>query len=445
MTLLSDPAFLSSAIRGSVSGTVVEIPPGEFPTLDLRNLVRDQETVIAAETPGTVRVAGLSLTGAANLTFEGINFEPITTSITGKGNCLVMSKSADIKFVGCEFGNADPSAHTGVGASVRESKAVTFSEARFRNLYHGLYSQTIADLMVENSRFFNLHGDAARGFLDCDGVIILENEFTDLFRVDANHPDAIQFWTSGGTVGTRNVLIKANVLRMGKGTAPQFIFIKDESRVRPYRNLVVEENVGAGIMYHGVSIDGAIDPVVRNNFVQGLADAIDPNTGKPMAAKIILRNSEGGQLIGNMANSHQVLDAKSPPTVNEGNVTIPMAAASDYTALEARLGIVATPTDPVPADDTRDAQIAELKALLQAEEVDDAALIARSEDAEAQLAEVHALLSSEQSSAKAVRDMLAIVTADREDDRTALTAIEALAAQAALAAQTALASHPAAT
>jgi hypothetical protein len=297
----------------------------------------------------------LVVSRSSGLTFKG--FEATTTT----GKAVYVSASQNVRIEGFDV-HGDPALKSGVGISVRNCTDVEVVGNRIHDIFHGVGHLDCDRLTISDNDFRTLYGDGVRGG-GSDHVKVSRNFFTDLYRIDANHPDAIQFWTSNTTVAAHDIRIEYNDYRKGKGDPPQFIFLKDETGHLPYTGVVVRGNAGLGIMYQGVSVDGVIDPLIENNFTQGSADSLNATTGEPMAARIILRNSVGGRWRNNFANAFLTITPKAPPTENVGNVVIPLAAAGDESAMDAWLHR----NDPAPAPtDPKDAEIAALKAQVEA-------------------------------------------------------------------------------
>jgi hypothetical protein len=351
--LLAAPATALATIKAALDGDEVVISEGVV-ALTLDGVKRQNVTIRPAD-GAKVTFAPLVVNRSSGLTFKG--FEATTTT----GKAVYVYASQNVRIEGFDV-HGDPALKTGIGISVRNCTDVAVVGNRIHDVFHGVGHLDSDGLTISFNDFRTLYGDGIRGG-GSDRVLISWNFFTDIYRIDANHPDAIQFWTTNTTVAATDIRIEGNVFRKGKGDPPQFIFLKDETGHLPYTGVVVRDNAGLGIMYQGVSIDGAIDPLIENNFTQGSADSIDAGTGKPMAARIILRNSVGGRWRNNFANAFLTITPKAPPTENVGNVQIPIAAAGDESAMDAWLHR----NDPPPAPtDPKDAELAALKAQVEA-------------------------------------------------------------------------------
>src|SRR3546814_17629153 len=80
-------------------------------------------------------------------------------------------------------------------------------------------------------------------------VVISNNYFTDFHPVGADHPDAIQLWTTNTTESARNISITGNVFERGDGDIIQGIFLRDQSGGKlPYQDVTISDNIVLGGM-----------------------------------------------------------------------------------------------------------------------------------------------------------------------------------------------------
>jgi hypothetical protein len=347
--LPATPATALAALRAAADGDEVVISAGAVAlTVDG---VKRQNVVIRPAEGARVAFTPLVVTRSSGLTFRG--FEATTTTATA----VSITSSQNIRIEGFDV-HGDPALKTGKGLMIRDATDVSFTGSRVHDVFHGLTHLDNDGLTIAGNDFRTLYGDAVRGG-GSDRVLISKNAFTDLYRIDGNHPDVIQFWTSNTTVAANDLRIEGNVYRKGNGGPAQFIFIGNEAKL-PYTNVVVRGNGGVGGMYHGVTCNICADALVEDNYVQGLADSLS-STGAVMNYRIMFRGSHGGTWRNNFANAFLTLDNTLDPAPDASNVVIPMAAAGDYAGLESWL----KRNDPPPAPtDPRDAQIAALEAEL---------------------------------------------------------------------------------
>src|SRR3546814_7621840 len=79
-------------------------------------------------------------------------------------------------------------------------------------------------------------------FVQVQDVKVIGNSLKDFSPVSGDHADAIQFWTTGSTVASKNIEISNNLITGKSGGQMQGIFITDQSGGKlPYPNLVRSE------------------------------------------------------------------------------------------------------------------------------------------------------------------------------------------------------------
>src|SRR3546814_20805373 len=80
---------------------------------------------------------------------------------------------------------------------------------------------------VSGNSFHTMRSDGVRGGGTND-VVISNNYFTDFHPVGADHPDAIQLWTTNTTESARNISITGHVFERGDGDIIQTLFLQLE-------------------------------------------------------------------------------------------------------------------------------------------------------------------------------------------------------------------------
>jgi Ca2+-binding RTX toxin-like protein len=154
---------------------------------------------------------------------------------------------------------------------VRNSANITITNSEVTHARYGINLLDNYDVTVSRNYFHDLRTDGLRAGANSN-IKISENYFTDFHPAAGNHPDAIQFWTTNTDASASNITITDNVILRGDGAAVQGIFVRDESNVLPYRNLVIDGNLVVGGMYNSIYANNASGLTVTNNTVAGFAD-----------------------------------------------------------------------------------------------------------------------------------------------------------------------------
>src|SRR3546814_7169738 len=89
------------------------------------------------------------------------------------------------------------------------------------------WSSDVCSSDLSGNSFHTMRSDGVRGGGTND-VVISNNYFTDFHPVGADHPDAIQLWTTNTTESARNISITGNVFERGDGDIIQGIFRSEE-------------------------------------------------------------------------------------------------------------------------------------------------------------------------------------------------------------------------
>ncbi|MBJ7410114.1 MAG: right-handed parallel beta-helix repeat-containing protein [Phenylobacterium sp.] len=406
-TLNATPATVQAQMKAAQPGDALKLEPGDYGHLLFKAVVKAEPGVEVLGAGATL--ASLFLTGCEGIAVRGVTMKSeVTQAVKVYTSKRILIEAFDLSGVPL----------TTACLWARWNEDLIIQGCRFHDARHGIFHEGNVRLVIRGNDFRDLHGDGMRGGLNSDGVLIEDNSGTDLHLQGADHLDFIQFWTTAATKPTRNVTIRRNHYFRGAGSPAQGILMGDEAGVG-YENLLIEDNVIVGSLYNGISVSGGRMPVVQRNYVQPMDGGFDAKGKAVDKAWIMFRGSDGGQSIDNFASLFQSYQNVTEPT-NTGFTPVPMAQDGDYAA--ARTWMARNDAPSAPAD-TLDALIADLKAQLAAEAEDDAALDARALEAETRAAGLEAELKA----AKASRE---IVSADRDDDRAALIAIQSAAASA---------------
>lgn len=184
-----------------------------------------------------------------------------------------------------------------------------------------------------------------------DGLLIQGNYIHDIYAAQLVHMDGIQIVGDGvaGDVGTNIVLRRNRLVRRG-GIPFQGEFMSDGA----FGVVTIAENVVAGGAYHGILAGPATALTLTDNYVTGDAGSLDG--AKVMTPWCRAVGSPNSVISGNVCTT-------------EGQTTIPMPTAGDFSAADAWWAKLTAPVDP------RDAQIADLTAKLAAAQASAASVV----------------------------------------------------------------------
>jgi polygalacturonase len=153
------------------------------------------------------------------------------------------------------------------GLQIRDSNHVTLTNSDFQHLHWAVEDIDDTYLTVSGNHFHNNRDDGLRGGGAAN--VLVENNRCDSNHPDEkddDHPDCIQFWTEPN-VHSHDITIVGNVYRRGQGLPTQGIFFRDQHENLPFEKVVIKNNTIEGAGYNGISITGAIDPILEGNVV----------------------------------------------------------------------------------------------------------------------------------------------------------------------------------
>ena len=326
-TLQATVAELPGALRSAAPGDTIRLKGDGWGDQRWDHVVKAAPGVVVEPGPGARSVfASLTISNS-----EGVGVKGVTFASQGAQAVKILS-SKRITLEDCEI-SGDTKITDGLW--VRASTDVTIRGCRLHDLWHGVFHEANTRLTVEDSDFRELYSDALRGGRDSDGVIFRRLRITDLHQVGADHLDAIQFWTTGATRPTRNVLIEEVVYRRGKGDPAQGVFVGNETNI-PYENIVVRRFAAVGGLYHGISLSGVTGGVVEDCFLQPMIGGFDAKHRAIDRVWIQFRRSAGGKARDNIATSFKSSENMSEPS-SSGFKAVAIAKEGDYAALDAWL------------------------------------------------------------------------------------------------------------
>jgi hypothetical protein len=153
----------------------------------------------------------------------------------------------------------------GVGLAIANSTGIKVINSDFQQLFRGLVLSGVEDAQILNNKFHDIRSDGIDG-VSVRRARIDGNTFTNFYKATGDHADAIQFWTTGTTKASTDIVIANNVVMQGKGCSLQGIFMRDELGTLPYQRITIENNLiyEAG-MPNGIAVMGAKDIIIRRN------------------------------------------------------------------------------------------------------------------------------------------------------------------------------------
>lgn len=265
---VSNAAELTAALKSAKGGETILLKAGTYDPVALKGIMPGSNVTIASADPANQAVlTGLVFRDSANITVRNLDLfdkDPATTSDFRIQNGTNISFD-HVKVYSLE-GDAGHSAQPFI---VRDSTNVSISNSEFTNARYGISLLNNNGITIDNNYFHELRTDGVRAGGNSN-VTITDNYFTDFRPANGDHADAIQFWTTNTTTSAKNILISGNAIVRGEGGAIQGIFMNDETGKLPYQNVVIENNLAVGTLYHGIKVAAAANLSVTGNTVAGM-------------------------------------------------------------------------------------------------------------------------------------------------------------------------------
>jgi len=320
---VSSTSALISALKAAQAGDTVQLAPGVYSSVAISGLNFAQDVIVTSADPANAAVlTGLSVSRSSGLTFQDLEF--VVNPANGS-NPFKVTGSQDIHFKRLDVhGSLDGNPQNDGGAfMIRTSTDVSVEDSEFHELAIGIGHLDNNHLLISNNEFHHIMMDGVRGG-GSSWVTITGNDFSDFYREEGVHPDAIQFWTSNTTVATHDITITNNTFQRGDGGPAQGIFLGNEAKI-PYENITITGNAIIGGMYNGISIAFGNKVVISDNLVLGYTD---------MASKIRVDDSRNVTISDN-TTSHFVLQRNGEGIVQTGNTITSNLPIGDTKTLEA--------------------------------------------------------------------------------------------------------------
>ena len=337
ITTANSMASFATALKAAQAGDTILLSQGTY-ALNVSNLdYANDVTIASVDSTRPAIVTSINISNVTGLTIRDIELR--ADAVAG-ANPFKISGSTDIHFSGLDVhGSLDDNAQNDTnGFLIRSSSNVSIEDSEFQQLSFAVAHMGVQGLQLKNNAFHDIRSDGIRGG-GSSNVVITGNTFRDFHPLAADHPDAIQFWTSNTTTNAHDILISDNVIVRGDGAPMQGIFMGDEVDGVFYERVVIDHNLISGGLYHGINVTSTHGVVIEDNIVQGY-------TGTKSWIRI--DDTIGATLKNNQANLVTVT-ASNTDVVQTNNVLIPLASDSGASAY-ASWGNLTGLTNPTSED-----------------------------------------------------------------------------------------------
>lgn len=275
---VSSTASLTSAMKAAVGGDVIKLAPGTYDGLMFKTAptYASNVTLTSADPTKLATLTDFTLVGAKNITFSTLEFATLNhpDKIANDGSfwAFKIAKSSDIHFDGIKMhGSLDGNAANDVqGLQIRDSVNVSVKNSEFQQLERALAVGQTDNVKITGNIAHDLRSDGFN-FAEVGHAAITGNTFHTFKPTGNDHPDAIQFWTSGTTTPSHDILISGNAILRGDGAYTQGIFLRDQIGTLPYERVTISDNLIVGTGYNGIRVQGATDLTLSKNELVSFA------------------------------------------------------------------------------------------------------------------------------------------------------------------------------
>lgn len=318
---------LAAVMSGGVTlegGDVLNLMTGNHGSVSIKNRHPSSEITVRAASDQTPTLRDLLVENSSHWTFEGLEISPETVGAVDLSAIVTFNASAsDLTLKDCLIYNVKD-------ISVLET-AVDYTNT----LGRGLFCQAPSTLVL-NNHFLNLNycieitetaihtivrGNLLEG-IKGDGIRCLaddslyeDNVIRNFYGIDDHHDDGIQSWSVDTNGVSGNGVVKGLIIRRNKifnQTDPDAPF-SDTYGVQGigffdgfFEDCVIENNLIATDMWHGISIYGATNCRIVHNTV--VRSPIHPNNRTPWIG--IYDHKTRGPSTGNLVMNNLSSDLK---------------------------------------------------------------------------------------------------------------------------------------
>jgi hypothetical protein len=266
-TATDTPSFLK-ALAIAKAGDTISLATGLYSGLSREKNLNAPGTVYitSADTAHPATFNDLSINGCSNLTFNNLEFSTVPHTA---GYVFIFSNCSNLHLLnlhvhGSLDGDSSNDANGFVFTHVTDS---SLENSNIEQLGRGIVENNATNFVINNNHIHDLRSD---GIDNAEtGPLTISNNSIENFSPSAtDHPDGIQFFTSGSTHSSHDITITNNTLRRGTGAGMQGIFMRDESGGSyPYVNVIISGNHLTGTGYRGISLGNGKNVTVTDNVL----------------------------------------------------------------------------------------------------------------------------------------------------------------------------------
>lgn len=268
----TDTPSLLRAIQAAKAGDTITLAPNTYSGL---GMIRDYTfatpiTITSADTSNRAILTNFTLLRVNGFTFTNLEF---ISSQMG-AFAVLTSSSQNIHFDNVDVHGSldgDPS-NDGAGLGFLDTSNLSVTDSRFEQLRQGVSDGANVTTSVSNIRISGnvMKGLAKSGIVlaGASNVTITGNSISNIRARGGDHPDAIQFFTTGTKAPAHDITVADNVIVKGVGgSETQGIFFRDQVGTLHYQNVRILNNIIVNTGYGGIYAEGIESLEVSGNLL----------------------------------------------------------------------------------------------------------------------------------------------------------------------------------
>lgn len=307
---------LKTALSSLTSGGTIYLAHGNYGELTLRNF-RTQNGIInlkALDASHMPHFDKIWLEDSSNIQISNVDVgQALRAGQSDEGSAIRIQDSQNVCVTGSRIhGSLDGNpGNDASGIIIRGSRSVTVSDSQFQDLHRGVATSFSSQVTISRN---SIHGISEDGldFAQVSNVRVLGNEIGEFSSIK-NHPDAIQFMTTGTTASSSHIEIRDNVILQGSGAQMQGIFMRDELGSMPFIDVKISNNMIYTDQWNGIALFHARGASLTNNSVLSAR-------GDSIHDRVRLADVSHGSAVGNVAEAF--IFERSPGLDEAGNLNL---------------------------------------------------------------------------------------------------------------------------